>query len=532
MSIPTQLKRKGLDYNTRVLVVDDFETMCRVTAEQLRQAGVEQVVTASNGAEALQLLQGARFDIVLSDWNMAVMNGLELLRAMRADPALSALPFMLITEETERHKVREAIACGVTSLLLKPYSPLQLIARVDEALRRTPRRPAPQAVAATVAAAAQPVASAVLQQSPDDDRLTVLVVDDTPDNLVLLSGLFRDEYRVRLAHNAEKALQYVTSNDPPDLVLLDIMMPGMDGFELARHMREHPAASTIPIIFVTALGGADARLQGLELGAVDYVTKPIDPATLKPRVRNFMRYVQQRKDLQAQYDESIEAAQLRDDVERITRHDVRGPLTSVLGVLKTLLEDDLLERRQLEQLRLAEEITLHALGMINQSAELYRIERGQFELKAEPVAIVELLRRIADAAHITWAERRLSIPVDIAAPLGSMYPRALADATLCFSVFQNLIQNACEAAPAGSKVEVKLLDQDPLVIVIENKGTVPAAIRACFFEKFATAGKAGGAGLGTYSARLLVEAQHGEIGMETNDERNWTRVTVSLPRAR
>jgi CheY-like chemotaxis protein len=133
---------------THVLVVDDFEAMCKVTVNQLRQMGVERVVTARNGAEALRKLQGARYDIVLSDWNMPVMSGIELLQAMRADPQLSTLPFVLITAEAERQKVTEAIASGVTSMLIKPYAPQQLMDRVQKALRWTPRRP--------VAAAAPP----------------------------------------------------------------------------------------------------------------------------------------------------------------------------------------------------------------------------------------------------------------------------------------------------------------------------------------------------------------------------------------
>jgi len=115
------------------------------------------------------------------------------------------------------------------------------------------------------------------------------------DNLLMLSHLFMDKYQVRITHTGEKALEICQSNTPPDLVLLDIMMPGMDGFEVARRMREHPTSEAIPVIFVTAMTGDDARLKGLELGAVDFVTKPVDPDMLKLRVRNFMRFVEQRK---------------------------------------------------------------------------------------------------------------------------------------------------------------------------------------------------------------------------------------------
>ena len=531
---------RALGAQTRVLVVDDFEAMCKVTVSQLRQVGVERIMTAKDGAEALRLLKGHPFDIVLSDWNMPVMSGLELLQAMRADPELSAMPFVLITAEAERVRVVEAIACGVTSMLLKPYSPQQLLSRVEKALRWTPRRPmlvtataADAAQAADVAAAESPSTSTPLAQADDKAaRPTLLLVDDTPDNLMLLSELFRGEYRVRLAQNGAKALDIATSASPPDLVLLDIMMQGMDGFEVARRMREHPNSQTTPIIFVTAMNTADARLQGFDLGAVDFITKPVDPETLKLRVRNFLRYVQLRKDLQTEFDDMVDAAQLREDVERITRHDIRGPLAGALGVLQAVLADDDLGRKQAEQLRLVEEITLRVLGMINLSAELYKIETGRFKLEAVPVRISELLRRIVETDRVTYAEKHLAISVDTDMPVGAEPPLALGDLTLCFSAFQNLIKNACEAAPAHSKVSIRLLDKTPLLrIEIENKGLVPEEIRERFFEKFVTSGKQGGTGLGTYSARLLVQAQGGEIAMEAFEETGLTRVTVSLPRA-
>lgn len=524
---------KTLGKHTRVLVVDDFEAMCKVTVSQLRQVGVERIMTARDGAEALRHLKSAPFDIVLSDWNMPVMTGIELLKAMRADPELSALPFVLITAEAERQKVAEAIASGVTSMLLKPYSPQQLLSRVEKAMQWRPRKPVARSMSDLIEVVEPPQAPAPVsaKEKTASERPTILIVDDTPDNLILLSELFKGEYRVRLAQNGAKALSFATSDTPPDLVLLDVMMAGMDGFEVARRMREHPSSETIPIIFVTTLSTADARLQGLDLGAVDFITKPVDPETLKPRVRNFMRYVQLRKDLQAEVDGMVETAQLREDVERITRHDIKGPLSGALGIVQLLLQDDELNRRQVEQLRLVEEITMQVLGMISRSAELYKIETGTFELKAAPVEIGELLRRLVETARVTYAEKTLSISVDTDMPVGAEMPRVMGDATLCFSVFQNLIKNACEAAPKNSKVSIRLYDKTPLRIQIENRGVVPEAIRERFFDKFVTAGKQGGTGLGTYSARMLVQAQQGEIAMETDDETGLTRVMVSLPKS-
>nr|WP_315231070.1 response regulator [uncultured Albidiferax sp.] len=537
MSIFGKPNEPSIGQGVRCLVVDDFEPMRKVTINQLRQLGVEHIQSAKNGAEALRALKNQPFDVVLSDWNMPVMSGIELLQAMRADEKLFAISFILITAEAERRKVEEAIAYGISSMLLKPYTSNQLAIRLERALAWKPRKPGGMApaqflddgVATSVLhalRAAQPVAP------PEDARLTILIVDDTQDNLLLLSHLFKGEYRVRLAQTGAKALELATSDNPPDLVLLDVMMPHMDGFEVAKAMRQHPNAQAVPIIFVTAMVAADARLKGLDLGAVDYITKPIDPETLKLRVRNFMRYVQLRRDLQAEYDSMVEGAQLREDVERITRHDLKAPLAGVLGLVQALIEDDSIGRRQVEQLRLVEESVMQVLNMVNLSSELYKIETGRFVLHAAPVRIGELLRRIAEMDRVTFAEKGLSISVDTDVPVGAEMPAALGDVTLCYSAFQNLLKNACEAAPAASKISVQLFDESPLRIMIRNSGAVPMAIRDRFFDKFVTLGKPSGTGLGTYSAKLLIEAQQGSIGLSVSDDTNTTEVCVLLPRER
>lgn len=118
---------------------------------------------------------------------------------------------------------------------------------------------------------------------------TVLVVDDTPDNLMLMTDLLRDRYRVKAANSGETALR-VLQNDPlPDLILLDIMMPGLSGHEVARQMQQDPRTRDIPIIFLTALASMENQIQGLELGAVDYITKPISPPLVLARVQTQLK---------------------------------------------------------------------------------------------------------------------------------------------------------------------------------------------------------------------------------------------------
>lgn len=117
----------------------------------------------------------------------------------------------------------------------------------------------------------------------------VLVVDDTPDNLALMSALLKDLYKVKVANGGEKALRVARADPQPDLILLDIMMPDVDGYAVCRALKADPATSSIPIVFLTALADQEDERIGLELGAVDYVTKPISAPILLARVRNHLR---------------------------------------------------------------------------------------------------------------------------------------------------------------------------------------------------------------------------------------------------
>jgi putative two-component system response regulator len=121
------------------------------------------------------------------------------------------------------------------------------------------------------------------------EKAIILVIDDTPDNIVLLSDVLRDRYRVKVANSGERGLQVATKGTPPDLILLDVMMPEMDGYEVCRQLKSQNSTRAIPIIFLTARSDAEDERHGLELGAVDYITKPINPAIVLSRIDTQLR---------------------------------------------------------------------------------------------------------------------------------------------------------------------------------------------------------------------------------------------------
>lgn len=132
------------------------------------------------------------------------------------------------------------------------------------------------------------------------DKPTILVVDDTPDNLSLMSGLLKDLYKVKIANNGERALKVATTGMPPDIILLDIMMPVMDGYETCRHLKSTPGTKDIPVIFLTAKAEVEDEMKGFELGAVDYITKPISPPVVMARVKTHLELKQMRDYLKNQ----------------------------------------------------------------------------------------------------------------------------------------------------------------------------------------------------------------------------------------
>jgi putative two-component system response regulator len=117
-----------------------------------------------------------------------------------------------------------------------------------------------------------------------NDKATVLVVDDTPDNLSLMSALLKNSYKVKVANHGDKALRIAASATPPDVILLDVMMPDIDGYEVCRRLQANPRTRDIPVIFLTARSEVEDEQKGLALGAVDYITKPISPPILMARV--------------------------------------------------------------------------------------------------------------------------------------------------------------------------------------------------------------------------------------------------------
>ncbi len=188
------------------------------------------------------------------------------------------------------------------------------------------------------------------------EKATILVVDDTPDNLSLMSDLLSDDYIVRVANGGERAIKIVTSDRPPDLILLDIMMPELDGYEVCARLKADERTKDIPIIFLTAKSEVSDETKGLELGAVDYLTKPISPPILLARVKTHLT-MKKMQDLLKD-----KAALLQDEVNTQTR--------------------ELIERTK--EIIATQDVTIHAMASLAETRDNdtgNHIRRTQFYVK-------------------------------------------------------------------------------------------------------------------------------------------------------
>jgi putative two-component system response regulator len=147
--------------------------------------------------------------------------------------------------------------------------------------------------------------------SDNQNKPTILVVDDVPENIDILTGILKDDYRVRAATNGPSALSLVKKM-PPDLILLDVMMPGMDGFEVCRELKADLASRKIPVIFVTAMGEVEDESRGFAVGCVDYITKPVSPPIVRHRIKTHLALYDQNRGLETQVQErTVELEQTR-----------------------------------------------------------------------------------------------------------------------------------------------------------------------------------------------------------------------------
>ncbi|WP_085297041.1 hybrid sensor histidine kinase/response regulator [Cognaticolwellia mytili] len=349
---------------------------------------------------------------------------------------------------------------------------------------------------------------------------SILVVDDESSNIDVAAGNLRQYYQVIAAKSGEHALKIINNGKQKiELVLLDIMMPEMDGYQVCSMLKKNPKTTNIPIIFLSAKSEVADMKYGFELGAVDYITKPLNGDLLRARVATHMRLQQQNTALAEQVMMLQENAKLQEDIEKITQHDLKGPLNNIL-----------FETYRLTDKAAANSINKavnNVVDMINNSLNLYKIEQDIYQLTPQRINLNQMINDAINAVSRVSKEKSLNITLTGFEQTQYIYAEPL----LCLSIFNNLIKNAVEASQNSDSIMLSLAyEKGYVTFQVINNGVIPKALRATLFNKYTSSNHQTGTGLGTYSAKLMTEVQHGEIYFDIINEQQ-TLFVVKLPSA-
>lgn len=356
----------------------------------------------------------------------------------------------------------------------------------------------------------------------------ILVVDDVYDNLLLLEAVLQeDDYEIILAEDSKTALTIVEQS-PPDLILLDIMMPELDGYEFTRRIRQNKTLPYIPVLLITAHIYSSV-VEGLDAGADDFIRKPFDPDELNARVRSLLR-------LKHTMDERDHMASLREDfVSRFT-HDLRTPLAAANRVLKLMREgmfsSGTPEFTQVINTMIGSNQDL--LAMVNTLLEVYRHEAGCKNLQFSSLDIQELVQEVAQELKPLAEEKKLVLKTEMEGNLNpevEIVTKLMGDRIELRRVLTNIIGNAIKFTTTGY-VEISLsLDANNFLIKIQDTGPgIPQQDQANLFERFRPGKhKSSGSGLGLYLSRYIIESHQGSINVQSQPGQGST-FTISLPR--
>ncbi len=358
----------------------------------------------------------------------------------------------------------------------------------------------------------------------------ILVVDDTPSNLALLTCTLRDRgYVVRPVPNGALAFRAAVAQ-PPDLVLLDVAMPGLDGFEVCALLKADPRLSDIPVIFLTAHTDTAEKVRAFEVGGIDYVTKPFRCEEVVARVETHLELRRQKRELRDSYDRLAELERLRDSLVHMVVHDLRSPLTALGGLLSMIGyrvgEQDPQTRRDVETCM---SISSRIVDMLTAVLDASKLEAGAMQ--------VDLC--LCDLAQITThviAEMR-GLALDRNVLFGSPPVPAVADPQLITRVVQNLLGNALRFTPRQGTIRIEIaVTEESIRFAMTDEGKqVPRELKPRIFEKYGAVQAGGGkgifsTGLGLPFCRMAVEAHGGAIGVDDRPDQPGSTFWFTLPR--
>lgn len=371
-------------------------------------------------------------------------------------------------------------------------------------------------------------------------KQSILIIDDTPSNLRVITAALMDDYRLQIAQSGATGLQ-LAARSPPDLILLDVMMPEMNGFEVCRRIKEDPALCRIPVIFLTAMGDRESESAGLALGAADYIVKPINLQTARHRISNLLERERLRKEVEAYRDHLEEKVAARTVALSIAKesalsnqrakinflnnmsYELRTPMATIMG-FTTLSIKRATDPKQIQQLERVHDASQQLLTLINNLMDMTTLESRQLTIETGTFHLGSVLDGVVEQLEPQATKKGLELRIHTEQAL--RYLPLQGDALRLGQILQELTGNAIKYTARGRvEVQVEVLEQSvretQLRFTVRDTGIgiAPYNLMRVFdlFEQVdgTPTRLHSGTGLGLMLCRQLVELMGGTIGIDS-----------------
>ncbi len=373
----------------------------------------------------------------------------------------------------------------------------------------------------------------IANQNIENDPI-ILVVDDIQKNIQVVGGILNEAgYEVMPATSGAQAFERIKMQ-MPDLILLDFMMPDVNGIAVCRQLKSDPVTKKIPVIFLTASNEMEHLVEAFSVGAVDYVTKPFQAEELLARVRTHLELKKAREALWEYGKRLHELNDEKNEFLGIVAHDLRSPLSNIVTSASMVMLDEKMNRAQISEfVGIIQTSAQHMIHLVENLMDVNAIEQGRMKLDIAPCELGELLRGVATnyQSKARAKKQELAFNEDDG-PLV-----ALADPHSTIQIFDNLLSNAIKYSPAGKRIDLRLLRRNGVIrceIQDQGPGLTPDDLKKVF-GKFArlsarpTAGEPS-TGLGLSIVKRMVEAGGGKVWCESQPG-SGAKFIVELPAA-
>ena len=368
----------------------------------------------------------------------------------------------------------------------------------------------------------------------------ILIVDDDERNVRLMESILRaNKYDVITAYDGEEALKIV-NEELPDLLLLDAMMPKVNGYEVCLRLKKRPETQLLPIIMVTALSSLEDKVQALEIGADDFLAKPINRLELLAKMRSVLRakslhdeIARTKAALEEKNQELLKLEHLKDSLMQMIVHDLKNPLTGIMGNIELLMrKGSNIEDEKREHLLLkARDSSNRLLKMIMDLLDISKLEEEKMDLQWSGFDVTEVAREtLKELRGVCEVEKKTLVFENEDAPV-----QIHADRELIQRVIGNLLNNAIKYSPENTEIKVSIMpgQKETVVCVADQGHGIPPQYHERIFEKFAQldakkSGHKADRGLGLTFCKMAVEAHGGRIWVESADSTG-SKFSFSLP---